>query len=247
MRFSSITKRYHWYKNVRFDRKIGFYYYDVHGRRMYIRHPRHFVQQHEIDWMCDNILYGHYMPKAGDQVVDFGLGYGAEALYLADKVPGVHYLGVEPQPVVYELVCNTFQPLGENFRVSPYVVTDEERVLFSSQFGYGAVGADEHGCVEVGTLPWAKFVERYDLKRIDLMKINIEGAERPLLAHIDDFSAVRRLIVSCHDFRAEHGHGEYFRTKAYVIERLSALGFDLKFFNFGINWADDFVYAERPA
>lgn len=217
----------------------------IHDKRMFIRHPRHYVAQKDYDWIAENILFKHYSPRPGDQIVDFGLGYGAEALYVADRFPGVAYLGIEPQPVVYELVCNTFDALGDNYRVSPFVVSDETSVRFSSQLGYGAVGADEAGCVEIPALPWPEFVSRYGLGAIDLLKVNIEGAERPLLAHLDDFSPIKRLIVSCHDFRADHGHGEYFRTKAYVTERLTASGYALKFFDFGINWADNYIFAER--
>jgi hypothetical protein len=245
MKLRNLTKRFDWYTKVKFDKKIGFFYYHLHGQRMYIRHPRHYVAAKELDWICENILYRHYMPRQGDQVVDFGLGYGAEALYLADVSPGVRYLGIEPQPMLYELACNTLAQLGPDYQVSPFVVTDLPRMHFSSALGYGAVGADETGCVEVSTMPWPAFKARCGLGRIDLLKINIEGAERPLLEHIEDFSEIRRLVVSCHDFRADHGHGEYFRTKAYVTERLSALGYTLKFFDFSINWADGYVYAER--
>ena len=135
--------------------------------------------------------------------------------------------------------------LGENFRVSPFVVTDAELVKFTSQLGYGAVGTVGEGYVEVPVITWSKFIKRYDIRKIDLLKMNIEGAERPLLKHIDDFSIIKRLIVSCHDFRADHGHGEYYRTKEFVIEYLSTLGYEVQKFDFGINWADSFVYAER--
>ena len=234
MRLKSITKRYQWYTKVKFDRKTGFYYQTICGRRMFIRHPRHFVAEKDYNWMSEEILFQHYLPLAGDLIVDFGLGYGAEALYAASRFPELRYVGIEPQPMIYELVCNTLAPLGDCFSVCPYVITAEPIVKFSSQFGYGAVGTDEQGCVQVPTMAWNEFIDTYKIGKIDLIKINIEGAERQLLEHIDDFSNIKRIIVSCHDFRAEHGHGEYFRTKAHVIDRLKSQGFDLKFFELGI-------------
>lgn len=245
MKLSSITKRYHWYSKVKFDKKIGFYYQYINGHRMYIRHPRHYAAENDYNWVSSEILYKYYDPQPGNTVVDFGLGYGAEALYAASRFDNIRYIGIEPQPVIYELACNTFSGLGVDYTVSPYVISDAVNIKFSSQFGYGAVGEDDNGCVEVPTLSWAQFKEKYSIDKIDLMKVNIEGAERSLLQHINAFQNIKRWIISCHDFRANHGHGEYFRTKSYVVNTLKGQGYAVKFFDFGINWADDYVYAER--
>jgi hypothetical protein len=36
---------------------------------------------------------------------------------------------------------------------------------------------------------------------------------------------VRALSISCHDFRANKGHGEFFRTKAMVQDAVERAGF----------------------
>ena len=92
---------------------------------------------------------------------------------------------------------------------------------------------------------WADFIQRYDIDHIDLMKMNIEGAERDLLKSIDDFSMVRRFAISCHDFRANHGDGEFFRTKDDVMRILAENDYEIKQFSYGRDYADDWIYAER--
>ncbi|HEY5602613.1 MAG TPA: FkbM family methyltransferase [Gammaproteobacteria bacterium] len=241
----SLVKRYNWLTKVHFDKKSGFHYYDRYRYKVFIRHPRHYLPEKDIQWLCENIIYKHYLPKDADQVVDLGVGYGDEAVYLKNLSPQVKYLGVEAQPVIYECACNTFRQLGSHFSVSPFAVSNEKSLRFASQFGYAAVGDTDNGYIEIPTLTWPELLDRYHIAEIDLLKMNIEGAERHVLSSIVDFSKVKRLVVSCHDFRANHGDGESFRTKEFVTKTLSDNGYHVTFFNYGMDWSDDWIFASR--
>ncbi len=118
-------------------------------------------------------------------------------------------------------------------------------VKFVSQRSYAAVGETPKAYIEVPVITWEKFIKRYEISHIDLLKMNIEGAEKEVIENIKDFSVIKRLIISCHDFRAENGEGEWYRTKDVVIKRLQESGYSIKKFNYGISWADDWIYAER--
>jgi FkbM family methyltransferase len=241
----SLTKRYNWLTKVRFDKNSGFYYFTRYEQKVFIRHPRHYLPEKDIRWLCENIIYKHYLPKDSDQVVDLGVGYGDEAVYLKHRCPNVKYLGVEAQPVIYECLCNTFKQLGPNFRASPFAVSDDKSLKFVSQFGYAGASDKNEGYIEIPTLSWAALVDRYGIEKIDLLKMNIEGAERYVLSSIDDFTDIKRLVVSCHDFRANSGDGESFRTKEFVTNILSKNGYQITHFNYGMDWSDDWIFATR--
>lgn len=241
----SIKKRYNWLTKVRFDRRRGLYFYRRYGNRIYIRYPRHFLPEGENRWLCENIFFHHYTPQNGDQVVDFGVGYGEEAVFLKELSPNVNYLGVEGQPAIYECVSNTFRELGEAFRVSPFVISNEGDVKFASQFSYASVGVIPEGYMEIPTLTWTSFVARYNIKAIDLLKMNIEGAEKGLIASIDDFSTIKRLIIACHDFKANYRGDDFYRTKESVTSKLDQMGYQIKTFSYGKSWSDDWVFASK--
>ena len=243
----SIIKRYHWLTKVRFDRQTGFYTYRRYGYNIYIRRPRHFLTEKKIRWLCENILFRYYLPEDDAQVVDLGVGYGEEAIYLKRVSPGIRYLGVEPQPVIYECVSNTFRELNPNYITSPFVITEKARVKFASRYGYASVGSTDSGYIEIPSLTWNDFLQRYRIDRIDLLKMNIEGAEKELIGSIKDFSPNKRLIVSCHDHRADSGDGEFYRTKKFVVSRLEQAGYDIGTFHSGINWGDDWIFASKGA
>jgi len=247
MSLKSLKKRIDWLTQVEFDKNSGFYRYKRYGQYIYIRHPRHYLAIKDNLWQCENLFYHHYLPSGSDVVVDLGAGYGEEAMYLLNKSPSVNYFGVEAQPIIYECLANTFHMSSKNFRAIPYVITHRDDIKFVSQFSYASVGEIPAGYIEVPTIKWENFLQRYKITKIDLFKMNIEGAEKEVLAEIKDFSLIRRFIISCHDFRANHGEGEFYRSKKTVLEILQANKYQIKQFNYGINWADDWIYAERSS
>lgn len=241
----SIKKRINWLRYVKFDKKTGFYSYKRFGRNIYIRYPRHFLEEKWNIWNCENLVFHYYMPKAGDLIVDLGAGYGEEAVYLAKHTSRFIYIGVEAQPVIYECLANTFNDAGNDFIASPYVITDKDIVKFTSQKSYASVGNVPKGYIEVPTITWENFITRYHIKHIDLFKMNIEGAEKEVIESIKDFSIIKRFIISCHDFRANNNEGEWYRTKDAIVKILRENGYSIKNFKYGIDWADDWIYAER--
>jgi len=242
--YNSIVKRLNRLR-VRFDKKNGYYRHKRFGKFVYIRHPTHLAKDSDILWVCENLFYRYYLPGNNDVVVDLGAGYGDEALYLAEKSPHIKYIGVEAQPVIFECLANTLRTLGDNFAASPYVITDAESVKFASHFSYASVGGISEGYIDVPVMKWVDFLKRYKINKIDLIKMNIEGAEREILNGINDFSIIKRFVISCHDFRANNGDGEFYRTKEFVISKLKENGYVVKLFSYGIDFADDWVYAEQ--
>lgn len=243
--YKSVEKRINWAANVEFDNSTGFYRYKRFGNYIYIRHPRHFLKEKDLLWLCEKIFFRHYRPTNDDVVVDLGAGYGEEAVYLSSFSPQVRYIGVEPQPVIYECLANTFRKLGDGFVASPYVVSNRDSVKFNSWFSYASVGEKPQGYIEVPTMKWEKFLQHQNIDQIDLFKMNIEGAEKEIMQQINDFSIIKRFIISCHDFRANNNEGEWYRTKDVVVSTLKENGFSIKMFNCGVSWADDWIFAER--
>jgi FkbM family methyltransferase len=243
---NSIKKRYNWLVNVKFDKKTGFYKYSQFEKYIYIRHPRHFLDFKSVKWLCENIYYHYYFPKNNDVVVDLGAGYGEETVYLYDKSPDINFYGIEIQPIIFECLSNTMHGLKGNFKSSSMAIGHDENLFLSSQFSYSSVGdIPENGYIDVPCIKWPDFLKKYNIRSIDLLKMNIEGGEKSLLESISDFSIIKRLVLSCHDFRANDGDGEFYRTKECVINILKKNNYNIKTFSTGKSWGDDWIYAEQ--
>lgn len=223
---------------VRFDRETGHHWYPVAGVRLYLRAPEETIRAANRDLWFRDVYFRAYRPKGRDCVVDIGAGLGEEIAALARLEPELDYVAVEIQPSVYECLCLTLAQLPAGFRPFQLAIGAGGPIrLTPTRAGLDASALTD-GPVVVETVPWSVFAERHGIGEVDLLKINAEGAEAELLEHIP-LDRVRRAIVSVHDFRADRGEGEHFRTRVRVEARLDAAGFA------HTDVAPDWIYAER--
>lgn len=223
---------------VRRDRNTGHLYYPVHGVRLYIRSIADSVREPHRRLVFEKTYFRFYQPSGRDCVVDIGAGVGMEIVMLARHAPDLRYVAVEIQPWVYECLCLTLAQLPPGF--TPFGIAIAEcgpLELAPTRSGVDA-SVLAGGPVRIETVSWTEFTARQCIDQVDLLKVNVEGAETELLEHID-LGMVRRVIVNVHDFRADRGEGEHFRTRARVVARLSEARFRLT------PVGEDWIFAER--
>ena len=233
---------------VRNDPATGLLYQQMYGSKIFLRDREAYSPKREIDWLCRDIYFRDYLPGDQDTVLDIGAGYGHDALYCEMKSPGVRYIGVEVQPSIYECLANTFAPHRSNLTAYPRAISSEP-VLYldsASSKDYESVQTTGDGAVEVATSSWEEFKARFSIDRISLLKVNIEGGERYLLPTLGNLLEVDRIIISSHDFRAERGEGEHFRTRKFVLDYLISAGFAPRSLK-DQDWWRDWIYADRTS
>jgi FkbM family methyltransferase len=224
---------------MRRDRQTGHLYYPVEGVRHYLRFPEEAIRERYRRAAFEQIYFKEYRPRGRDVVVDFGAGLGTEIIALARQAPELRYVAVEIQPWTYECLCLTLAQLPSGFGPFGLAVAANGPVrIVPTRAGVDASSL-EGGAVPVESITWADFAGRHRIGRVDLLKMNVEGAEKALLDHID-LDMVERVIVGVHDFRADRGEGEHFRTRAHVEARLAGAGFRLK------PVGDSWIFADRP-
>ena len=178
----------------------------------------------------DHFLY-RYSPRRGDVVFDVGAGAGTQ-VRLFSRLVGVtgRVISVEPHPGTFRLLART---VALNRLVSavtlPLVrVVSRARPLRDDAAEAPTVSDDGAG-VPVPGLTLSDVVELVQVDRIDLLKVDIDGSElQALSAGIGALNAVRNIVVSCHDFRADTGGGEWQRTYQPVSELLHDAGFNVR-------------------
>jgi FkbM family methyltransferase len=190
-----------------------------------------------------------YLPGEGDVIVDVGAGFGEEALPLSRIVgPAGRILSFEAHPRAFaglQLMCE----INDLRNVEPFNVAliDCERTLRISDDdpiskGNTVIGQD--GGIDVAGNRFDCLVRKCGLERIDLVKINVEGAELLTLeGMVDSLPMTRHLFIECHDFLAERGADPAMRTKASVRAFLELHGFDVRGRPDERPWMNDSLYA----
>jgi len=156
---------------------------------------------------CDNAF--DVTVKKGDTVIDAGAWIGDYSAYAASKEAVVY--SFEPDTKLYELLCKTKELNnvdGEEriFPVQKGLGSSECKMNLSidSNAGEGNSlvfdrGSNETELIDVTTLD--SFVKEHNLKRIDFIKADIEGAERDMLkgaTHVLKMFAPKLAICTYH-------------------------------------------------
>ncbi len=194
--------------------------------------PRHLTEQFLP------LFFHAYRPKPGDVVVDCGSGIGTEIRALSDLVgPTGLVIAIEPGPDAFRRLSRMVGDLPvANVRVVEAAISD-----WSGEGSFSSAGASEgvedfltessgpatrgSGAVRVDTL--ATVIERFNLDRVDYLRMNIEGEEfKALVGMGDALDRVANLCVSCHDFTGRASA----RTFDTVCRLLTERGFALAFY-----------------
>lgn len=198
-------------------------------------------------------LHG-YVPRPGDIVFDIGAGIGETSLLFSRLVGG------SGRVVAIEAHGQTFEKLEHLCRlngldnVTPLHLAASDRegeVLISDHDDYvlntildpgGSTTSVTSRCLD-------DVADELGIEQIDLVKMNIEGAERPALLGMENMLArTRHICVGCHDFLADRGGSEELRTKDFCARVLVAHGFVVTSREDAMQpWVRDYLYGAREA
>ena len=178
----------------------------------------------------DVFFYG-YEPAPGDVVVELGAEYGTETVTLSRAVGDAgRVIAVEAHPWTCGLLAATVAANAlTNVTVLNAAVVGVAGPVRLSDGGRSTLSNSvllPGPALEVPGRTLDEIVASLGLSRIDLLKVNIEGAESDALAGMESsIHLVRHAVISCHDFVADRGEGEGFRTSAAVDAALARWGF----------------------
>jgi FkbM family methyltransferase len=205
---------------------------------------------------AEKYWYKFYHPRPGDIILDIGAGRGEGALPMSRAVGlSGRVVAVEAMPPSFDLL-KKLCALNNIRNVLPVhaAVADKSGVMYaqpspSGHWQMDVVVADRpEGCSvhEVRSLTVDELCSELKITGVAFLKMNIEGAERLALpGAVRTLRKTRSVCISCHDFRADHGEEEHFRTRAFTEQFLCSHGFELRRFAYQYDFERDLVYAIR--
>jgi FkbM family methyltransferase len=176
-----------------------------------------------------------YQPKQGDVVIDLGAGLGEETIVLAGWVGSegqVYSIEATPriaEALMFAKAANHLQ----NVSVFNLAISDKSEPLeISDEWGY--VGNTIQPVIDSKTnlfkihgLTLDDFFQEHGIKCVDLLKVNIEGAEQLMIMGMENaVSKIKNIAISCHDFRHSiNGESEFYKTLDKVRSYFDSKGF----------------------
>lgn len=201
------------------------------------------------DWVLDNWLWDWRL-KPGDTVIDVGAGIGEETVVFSRLVgEGGRVISIEAHPDTFACLERTVRlsGLGNVTTVQCAIADRDGELSISTADCHVASAVVEGGGIRVPARSLDSLAEELGLGAVAFVKMNIEGAERPAMRGMTRLlGRLEAACISCHDFLADLGQSQDFRTRAEVREALEAAGFAIR--TRGDHpqcWVRDYLYARR--
>jgi FkbM family methyltransferase len=190
-----------------------------------------------------------YTPRPGDIVFDVGAGIGAETLVFSRLVgDSGRVVAIEAHPQTYKRLVSLrdVNRLANVIALQVAASDADGSVVISDLAHYlqnTVVPAGGDG-IEVTARRLDSVAADLGIPRIDLLTMNIEGAERLAIQGLGAMlESTRHVCISCHDFLAENGASDHLRTREFVREFLAAHGFHVITRDDAPDpWTRDYVY-----
>jgi FkbM family methyltransferase len=184
---------------------------------------------------ADDYWFHVYKPQPGDVIVDIGAGRGEDVFAFSRAVgPQGRVFAIEPHPLSFRILENfcALNALSNVTALNFACVDEPARLQIETmpvwESNYVRAGTATTNSHAVEGVTFDSLSEQYGIGRIDFLKMNIEGAERGALPGCRNaLERIPNVCIAAHDFRADRGEGEAFRTLSFVREFLTGAGFQL--------------------
>lgn len=232
-----------------------FFIYCVNGIYLASESINWYISLQEFENHCTTTSINFYKPKKGDTVLDIGAGLGEEVVVYSNAVGSSgRVVAVEANPDVCKVLKNIIE-LNKilnvevlNIALNPIleVVTINAEVESYLSGSLQRTEASVEG-FEVEGINLSEIMKKYKIEVVDLLKVNIEGAERFLADEnrFDIFENIKNIAISCHDFRYRKEGLEFFRTKELISAFFQDRGYQINSQSTGIEYVDDWIYGVR--
>jgi len=146
-----------------------------------------------------------------ETVIDLGANIGLASLYFAARYPPCRLLAVEPNPNSYRILRANLRTLVESGRchtLQAAVWGNEEALVADpsqpsehySAFRMKEAGLEKRGDAATVGLPIQMIIKNSGFTRIDLLKVDIEGAEVELFkGDLSWLQQVKSIAIEFHD------------------------------------------------
>lgn len=143
-------------------------------------------------------------------IVDAGANIGLASIYFANKYPDAKILAIEPEQSNFELLQKNTGPYANVIAIQAALWHKNEEINVVDpgvgKWGFRTEEKDSSGkladgtCQVVASVTLDKIIDDYDLGRIDILKLDIEGAEKEVFSNTSSWiEKVDSIIIELHE------------------------------------------------
>ena len=162
--------------------------------------------------VCQEVLLrGQYdceLPRNPRVIVDAGANVGLTSVFYANKYPDAAIIAIEPERSNFEILSRNVAPYPSIRALHAALWSENSEVEITDPHGTntefrvsGERGAPANGAQIVRGITVDRLMREFDVDFIDLLKLDIEGAEKEVLLRSSEWSErVGVIAVEIHDW-----------------------------------------------
>ncbi|MEZ4754822.1 MAG: FkbM family methyltransferase [Bdellovibrionota bacterium] len=170
----------------------------------------HTSDVHTFEQIFMNHEYDFNVKSTPEIIIDAGANIGFASMYFSGKYPESKIIAIEPEKSNFQLLVKNVAPYKNIFPLQAALWNENGKISLvdpgEGHWGFmtdrkdnqeRSLGAYQH---EVRSITVDKIIREFKLAKIDILKIDIEGAEREVFADTSAWiDKVGSLIVELHD------------------------------------------------
>ncbi len=171
-----------------------------------IRYPVHIrVRTSDLSVYNEILLQQEYafdLPSLPKTIVDAGANIGMASLFYAHKYPAARIIAVEAEASNYALLVKNVANYPNIFPIHAALWNRDGEIGIGqpgSAFGKWGFVTREGGAVRVRAVTMQTLMAEMNIDSIDLLKVDIEGAEKEVFEDCDWMQHVGSMIIELHD------------------------------------------------
>ena len=175
--------------------------------------------------------------KNAKTIVDLGANIGLSTIFFKDKYPNSKVICVEPADENLDFLYENIIGLKDSIYVErkPIWSKKTELVFSAGECSSSDYFGEGTGEVKYKTITMPKLMKAYGFEKIDILKIDIEGWEIPVLTENNEWlENVNNIFIEIHSMvHAGLGSVEH---APKIFKALDVKGFELKQMKEGLYW-----------
>ena len=156
------------------------------------------------------MVFGQYnisriTTKKVETIVDLGANIGLSVLHFKSKYPNARIIAVEPEKSNYELLKKNVAGYNNIYCFNNAIwYTNNNLGIYDSgmgEYGYRVVDGNDRQVGTINGITLNDIIEKFNITTIDILKIDIEGAEKELFTYNYEswLPKVRCIVIELHD------------------------------------------------
>jgi FkbM family methyltransferase len=175
------------------------------GRKVHIRKGSSDFKVFQQVMVFDHYNYNVSSEPPVETIIDLGANVGLSALFFTTKYPNAKVIAVEPEKHNYEQLVKNVAGFSNVYALKNAIWYENKELDIydggGGEYAFNIVEANGASVGKTTCITINDIVEKYNLKKIDILKVDIEGAEKELFMYNYKgwLPMVRCIMIELHD------------------------------------------------